>query len=84
MAEIPYVEKAEVRIPYNLTTDGDDLTIHEQVPLNVSAVVSSRLRGMDPDEVARVVLAAAVLYEHTPEEVNIWTCLYEAIVWERG
>jgi hypothetical protein len=80
--DIPFVEKTEVRIPYNLTLD--QVELNEPRPHNARHTVMYWLGDMDADSMARIVLAAAVLFENTAEHVDMWTCLHEAIVWERG
>lgn len=55
-----------------------------QIPLNVRDVVSSRMRGMDDEQLERVITAAGLLYWETGESTTMLECLYAAVEYERN
>jgi len=71
----------EIRSPYGEL----DMEVITPMPLNVKDVVASRMRGpsrFDDEAVARIIRAAAILYEGTAESEGIWECLWTAMTAE--
>lgn len=69
---------------YKFPYDEDPQSVgDEKMPLNMTAVAESRMRGMSDEQLSRVVVAAGIMFQESSEEVGMIQCLFVATEMER-
>jgi hypothetical protein len=75
---VPIMAEQIIKWPYEA-----EVEVEPDQPLNARDVITSRMRGMDNAQLARVVTAACILFQETSENTTMIQCLYTATEMER-
>jgi hypothetical protein len=76
---VPITAQQIIKWPYEA-----EVEIEPDQPLNRRDVIVSRMKGMDDEQLARVVTAACILYQESAEGVPMMACLFTATEMERS
>jgi hypothetical protein len=75
---VPIVPDRTIRWPYEA-----EIEVDPNIPLNAVDVVVRRMRDMSNEQLARVIIAAGILWWETGEDVWMRDCLYTACEMEQ-